>query len=104
MKLSTNSEFLARLQYNLVMAARVILSETGVGATHTARAFYARQVVQSPNQAAANAAPMVVGGTNVIGTVTDNGDGSVTTSVTDGALFSQVNAFWNALAGIDTGN
>lgn len=103
MALAVDADFLRTLQYHMVMTARVVLSETGVGATHAQRAAYARQVIGSPAQITANAAPMVVGGTNLIGTVTIT-NGKATSSATDGAIFSQVNAFWNALAGIDSGN
>lgn len=104
MTLASDRDWLTRLEYNMVMAARTILSESGVGVTHGARAGYARTVISHPGQAAALASPMIVGGTNIIGTVTVDGSGKATTTATDGAVFSQVNAFWNALAGIDTGN
>lgn len=105
MRLAADATFLRRLSYHLAMTARVVLSETGTGATHGARANYARVTITNPAQAAATAAPMVVGGGNIIGTVTyDEPSNTVTTSVTDGAIFAQVGSFWNALAGIDTGN
>ena len=104
MALATDPNFLRTLQYHLVMAARVVLSESGVGGAHGDRANYARIVITSPAQATANAAPMVVGGVNLIGTVTIDGAGKATTSATDAAIFAQVNTFLNALAGIDTGD
>lgn len=104
MTLAVDPDWLLRLQYNLVMTARVVLGETGVGSTHQARAAYARMVISNPPQATAVASPVIVGGTNIIGTVTIDGSGKATTSATDGAIFSQVNSFWNALAGVDTGN
>lgn len=103
MALAVDRNFLLRLQYSIVMTARTVLSETGVGATHSARVAYARNVIMSPAQATANAATVIVGGTNLIGTVTVT-DGIAVTSASDGAIFSQVNTFWNALSGIDTGN
>jgi hypothetical protein len=104
MKLATDVDFLQRLQYNLVTQARVVLSETGVGATHAKRAAYAINVINSPENYARVAAVMVSGGVNLVGTVTIDGTGKATSSVTDAALLSQVATYWNALAGIDSGS
>ncbi len=104
MKLAADVDFLPRLQYALVMQARVVLAETGIGATHAARAAYARQVISQPDNIARVAAVMIVGGVNLIGTVTVDGAGKATTTVTDAALLSQVATYWNALAGVDSGS
>lgn len=121
MKLAVNADFLARVQYSMVQQARVVLTETGVGATHAARANYAKLVIQFPSEYAAKAATMLVGGVNLIGTVTYtapvaavvNAQGvittpavaeSVVTSVSDAALLSQIATFWNQLASIDSGS
>lgn len=103
MALAVDADFLRTLQYHMVMTARVVLSESGIGSSHPTRAAYARLVIGSPQQMTANAAAMVVGGTNLIGTVTIT-SGKATTSVTDAAIFAQVGTFWNALAGVDLGN
>lgn len=104
MALAVDADWLRTLQYNMVMTARVVMSEQGVGATHAARANYARIVISSPQQATANASPMIVGGGNIIGTVTIDGNGKASSTAIDAAIFAQVGSFWNALAGIDTGN
>lgn len=104
MKLAVDVDFLARLQYNMVTQARVVLAETGVGSTHAKRALYAANVINSPESFSRVAAVMLVGGVNLIGTVTIDGTGKATSSVTDAALLSQIATYWNALAGIDSGS
>jgi hypothetical protein len=106
MKLARDVAFLDRLEYILVTQARVVLAETGVGSTHAARSNYSKLVVNFPQEYSRKAATLVVGGVNVIGTVTvlPGPPETVTTTVTDAALLSQVATFWNTLASIDTGN
>jgi hypothetical protein len=104
MKLAVDVDFLQRLQYNLVTQARVVLSETGIGSTHAKRAAYAANVINSPENFARVAAVMIVGGVNLTSTVTVDGTGKATSSVTDAALLSQIATYWNALAGIDSGS
>lgn len=106
MKLAADPSFIDRVVYVMSQQARVVLTETGVGATHAARANYAKNVISSPRSYASVAAPVVVGGVNLLSgvTTTIEADGSVTTDCTDAALASQVATFWNQLAGIDSGN
>lgn len=107
MLLANDPGFQARLQYVMQQQARTVLAETSVGATHPARANYAKLVISYPSEYANKAAPMIVGGTNLLppnATTTVNADGTVTTDCTDASLLSQVATFWNALAGIDSGN
>jgi hypothetical protein len=106
MKLAKDAAFLERVQYLMVQAARVVLAEPLNTACHTQRAAYARGVKDNPAQWAVHASVMLVGGVNLIGTVTVNAGPpeTVSTTVTDAALFSQINTFWSALAGCDTGS
>lgn len=106
MSLVTSALFRNRLAYLLDQQARVVLAETGVGVTHAARAAYASSVVSNVNSFASSTAVMIVGGTNLIGAaVIPNADPNlVDSAATDAAILSQIATFWNALAGINTGN
>lgn len=89
MKLAVDVDFLQRMQYTMVQQARVVLAETGIGATaHRPRDVRAQRHQQS----------------GLIGTVTVDGAGKATTTVTDAALLSQVATYWSALAGVDSGS
>lgn len=107
MKLATDAGFLQRVQYLLAQQARVVLTETGIGGTHAARATYAKSVLAAPAGQATVAAVVIVGGTNLLSpnaTTTVNANGTVTTDATDAAILSQIATFWNQLAGIDSGS
>jgi hypothetical protein len=101
MTLARDANFQTRLQYVLVQVARGVKEEPSSTPGHTQRSSYATTVINNPSGAAQSSAVMVVGGPNVIGTVTLEDSGPVTT-VSDAALFSQVSAYWNALSGLDT--
>lgn len=101
--LGTDQTFIGRCATVLCGEATTVLAEQGVGATHLARAAYAQRVIASPTQMAAQAAPLLAQSTNVANTITLE-DSGITTSVTDGALLSQISSSWNTLAGVDTGN
>lgn len=103
MALVESGVFLSRMQYLLGQQARVVLEESGIGTTHAARARYAQRVVSQPAVEAPNASVLVVGGVNLIGTVTGSGD-TADSSATDASILSQIATFWNQLAGIDTGS
>lgn len=103
MQLVGSALFLNRVQYLMAQQAQVVLTETGVGGTHAARAAYAAEVVLSPATFASVAAVMLVGGINLIGTVIEV-SGEFDSSASDAAILSQIATFWNALAGIDTGD
>jgi hypothetical protein len=101
MQLAKDPNFLTRLSYIMVQHARTVKDEPQETPQHLARTNYATTVINSPQSAASNAATMICGGTNLIGTVTLEDSGPVT-SVTDPALLSQVATFWTALSGADT--
>ena len=101
MTLARDQNFLTRFQYLLVQQARVVKDEPTSTPQHEARTRYASSVINSPASAAPAAAVMVVGGPNVIGTVTLEDSGPVTTA-SDAALTSQIATFWTALSGADT--
>lgn len=102
MWLARDPAFLHRLQYSMAQQARVVKSEPTSTPNHAARSNYATTVINNPAGMAAQAATVIVGGVNLIGTIeaTDNGP---VTSATDPAILSQVATFWDALAGVDTG-
>jgi hypothetical protein len=101
MTLARDVNFQTRLQYLMVQVARTVKDEATSTPGHTQRSNYATTVINSPASAVPPAAVMIVGGPNVIGTVTLEDAGPVTTA-TDPALLSQIASFWNALAGVDT--
>ena len=101
--LGQDQTFIARVATTLADQATAVLAEQGVGATHAQRAAYANRVVGNPRDTAAAAAPYLAQTTNVVGTITFEDNGVVTT-VTDAALLSQVASSWDVLAGIDAGN
>ena len=101
MMLARDANFLTRLQYLLVQQARVVKDEPLNTPQHTARSNYATSVINNPAMTAPGAAVMVVGGPNLIGTVTLEDAGPVTTA-TDAAITSQIATFWTALSGADT--
>jgi hypothetical protein len=96
--------FMERVQALLVkVAAQDILLEPATTPYHQPRAFYAQKVMATPQQAATQAGPAVVMGINVIATTTyDEATKTSVCTATDAALESQINTFWNALAGLDT--
>src|SRR5262245_66405855 len=102
MTLAADADFLRRLAYLMTQAARVVKEEALSTPQHTARSNYATSVINNPTGAAQQAAVMIVGGTNLIGTTTLEDTGPET-SATDGAILSQIATFWNALAGVDSG-
>jgi hypothetical protein len=101
MTLARDTNFLTRLQYIMVQVARVVKEEAASVPGHAQRSNYASSVISSPAAAVPAASVMVVGGPNVIGTVTLEDSGPVT-SASDAALFSQVSSYWNALSGLDS--
>ncbi len=103
MVLASSPIFLARVEYLAAQQARVVLSEAGIGSTHAKRAAYAATLLANLGSFAPVIAITLVGGVNVIGTVTGAGL-TADSSATDAALLSQIATFWNALAGIDTGS
>jgi len=101
--LGQDRTFIGRVASVLCDEANTVLNEQGVGPTHAQRAIYAQRVMANPTAIASTAAPALAQSTNVIGTITIE-DSGVVTSVSDAALLAQVGTMWNTLAGIDTGN
>lgn len=101
MKLARDPGFLGRMQYEMVKVALDVKGESASTTGHTQRDALAAQVLGDP---ALVATAMAVGAACSINltsaTTTVNQDGTVTTDCTDAALFSQVNALWNAYAGV----
>jgi hypothetical protein len=102
MQLAQDRVFLQRLQYLMLQHARVVKAEAQNTPYHAQRSTYATQVLNQPLSAASNAAGIIVGGPNLIGTVTIE-DSGVVTSASDAAILSQIASFWNTLAGVDSG-
>jgi hypothetical protein len=103
MVLVSSPLFLNRMQYLMDMQARTVLAEALNVAHHTRRAEYASDVVSNPAVKSSTAAVMVVGGVNLIGTVTGSGP-TADSSASDASILSQIATFWNAMAGIATGS
>lgn len=103
MELARDPAFLNRLNYLMLQTARGIKEEAPDTPHHAKRTTYASQVLSNSQMMVQQAAYTIAGGPNLIGTVdiTDNG---VETSATDPAIFSQISAFWNILAGVDSGD
>lgn len=99
MQLARDPNFLTRLSYLMVQEARVVQGEASSTPGHTQRANYATTVINNPSGQTATAAVMIVGGPNVIGTVTLE-DAGVVTTASDPALTSQIATFWDALSGV----
>lgn len=102
MQLAQDRDFLTRLQYLMVQQARVVKGEPSSTPHHTERSDYATSVINSPQSATPQAAVMLVGGPNLIGTVTLEDTGPVT-SASDAAILSQIATYWSALSGVDEG-
>lgn len=98
MLLAQDPDFLRRLQYLMVQTARVVQEEDPTTENHQQRARYASQVISQPQSMSMQAATLVVGGPNMVGKTTLEDVGPVTTA-NDAEIFSQINAYWNVLAG-----
>jgi hypothetical protein len=98
MELANSPVFLTRLQYSMMQAARTVLDEAWETPGHAMRANYARRVIDNPVGEAHDAAPLVVGGPNLINTVIGGG-ATADSSATDAAIFAQVSSYWNPLSG-----
>lgn len=96
--------FLNRIQYLSVQQSRVVLAETGVGATHPTRAHFARQVVANPASYASVIAVMVVGGPNLINETITGSGATADSTATDAEILAQIATYWNPLAGVDAGS
>lgn len=102
MQLAQDRIFLQRLQYIMLQHARTVKAEPQSTPHHLQRSTYASMVMNNAVMTTQQAAGMIVGGPNLIGTVdvTDNG---IVTSATDPAILSQVATYWDTLSGVDTG-
>lgn len=102
MQLARDQIFLQKLQYLMLQQARVVKEEPPDVPYHPQRSAYATTVLNQSVMAAQNAAGIIVGGPNLIGTVTIEDSGVVTTA-SDAAVLSQIATFWNTLSGVDSG-
>lgn len=102
MQLVGSPAFLSRIQYLLAQQARVVKAEALNTACHVSRSNYATAVLNNPAGIAPSAAVIIVGGINLIGTVTGTAP-NATSSASDAAILSQVSTFWSHLSGCDTG-
>lgn len=97
-RLAKQADFLARVENRVVAYAIVVKNESTGTASHAARAAYADQVLVNSAAKAIQWAQYLAGSTNVSGTLTNMDDGTVSTSVTDAALDSQISTGWNLFA------
>jgi hypothetical protein len=100
--LAKDADFLHRLAYLMTQQARTVKEEPLSTPQHSARSNYATSVLNNPTGMASQAAITIVGGVNLIGTVTLEDTGPITTA-SDAAILSQVATFWTTLAGADSG-
>lgn len=101
MKLARDPGFLGRMQYEMVKCAIDIKNESPSTPGHAQREALAAAVLGDPASIATAMAVGAVCSINLTSaTTTVNQDGTVTTSCTDAALFSQISALWNAYAGV----
>jgi hypothetical protein len=98
-KLSQSPTFQGRVQIVMSKVAGDVLNEAASVPNHAERAQYAKQVLANPVFTAQQQAGFIAQSANVANTITIEDEG-VVTSATDGALFSQINAYWNQMAGI----
>jgi hypothetical protein len=101
MMLARDAAFLNRLNYLMLQTARGVKEEAPDTPYHAKRTAYATNVLNNSQVMVQQAAYVVVGGINILGTV-ELSDNGVITTATDAAIFSQVATFWNALAGVDS--
>lgn len=103
MLLAQSPVFQGRVEIIMLTVAGGIFAEQGQAGAHAARVAYAQRVMNAPAQMAQAAAPLIAQSPNVANTV-DIFDDGVRTTVEDAALFAQISALWNALAGYDSGS
>ena len=101
MMLAKDPAFINRLNYLMLQEARTVKEEAADTPYHQKRTSYASQVISNSQMMVLQAAYVIVGGVNLIGTVELNDDG-VTTTATDAEILSQIATFWNALSGVDS--
>jgi hypothetical protein len=102
--LAQSHVFQSRVQMQLLAIAAVVLAEQDVGDAHARRAIFANQCIQNPEGMARNAAFFVAQSTNVVAAGITMEDEGVRCAVEDAALFGQMTADWDKLAGVDSGN
>lgn len=101
MDLLTQTEFLNRIQFNMIKTAGDILNESNETAHHLDRVNYARNLILSAESFSRQAAAVLVTLGNIIANTTwDEVEQRAVCSATDGDIFSQCNFSWNVLAGI----
>jgi len=99
----TPGGFMERVQTLLAVVAGSVLRESSTTPYHNARASYAQKVIAIPPQYATAAGPILVMGVNITTHTTyDEATKTSTCDATDTEIQSQIQTFWNALAGIDT--
>lgn len=102
MQLVGSPGFLQRVAYLMVQHARTVKAEALLTACHGSRTNYATAVINNPAGMAQQAAVMLAGGVNLLGTASGSAP-NATSSATDAAILSQIATFWSHLAGCDTG-
>jgi hypothetical protein len=95
--------FQSRCKVQMLDVADNVLVEQSV-VHHTARATYARQVLNNPDGMARIAAQYLARSTNVSAGGIDMTDQGPLALIDDAGLLSQITSSWNVLAGIDEGS
>jgi hypothetical protein len=99
--LGSDPVFVSRCKVQMLDVADNVLSEGAAVPFHTARAAYARSVLNSPDGVARVAAQYLARSTNVTAAGIDMTDQGPIATIDDPGLLSQVTSSWNVLAGID---
>jgi hypothetical protein len=95
--------FMERITAVMAYVANSVLAESAGTAYHPGRAYYAQKVMNNPLQAATSGGPLIVMGINIVNRTTyDEANKTSTCTATDIEIQSQIQTFWNGLAGLDT--
>lgn len=102
MLLASDINFQRRLASLLLQEAAVVASEDPGTPDHAARKALADKILTSPQGMAAQLAPAVSNGTNLLAAETqfDFEGGFILTTAVDAAIRSQLATMWNILAGV----
>jgi hypothetical protein len=99
--LATDVNFLRRLASLLVSEALVVANEDPSTPSHQQRRQLAQAIIANPSGMAANLAPSITNGTNLVAATTSYNfeAAAIETSATDAEIRSQIATLWNVLAG-----
>jgi|SRR5262245_44663157 len=102
MTLATDTNFQRRLASLLLQEGAVVAAEDPATPNHDKRRALADRIIASPLAMAAQLAPTVANGTNLVAADTqyDFEGGFTITTAADDAIRSQIATLWNLMAGV----